>query len=1006
MSALQDPKGPPLWRVWLDNPHYLDAPNVMDVDVHIENQGDVGDYVNWTLWVNTTTQRANGTLWVDAWTDNNSTYYLTANGTYLWDKGPGYYELLLEVEYYDQSFEAKSWFIVREVELEVWLVQDYYIEENDSVIMEVHIANSGDNIQDVNWSLWVNNTKRVGYTDFQVDANSENITFVPLTANLTYPWYKGPGYYDVYLNVSYHGKLYEAWCWFWVYGWDERVEVIIDFNSKINDNLITNYFEDPWEPIEIFPTVDNLGLKNITIDSWEVHLNSTPEYSNTTNFNITAGNFYSWMVNLTLDVWGVGYYEVELWVNTTSSHTYYAWCGFYVWTSAPPIYWLTINQSTWDAYYVALGESAAYNLTIEYYDFTSDTVNLSLFIDNVEVWNQTNRAIAPWDIQWELRSTVFNATGYYNLTFRLDSYYWGSWEVSSWLIVYDDWFIEAWIEQDYWTWLGAEAWFGLNLETDNPRNINLGPLNVTAWANGTQMYANDSIEFAGNSVSQSWWMDIYWNFTAVGYYDILLIVEWGGWYWEAYCWIIVEEIALEVWIDQPYYWDMDNPVPFDLYVQTTSDSFNNYLKVTLLANGSEIFYNPAILFDGYWDRFYIALIWEDFIPVDQSFAVPGYYDIELLVEYQGRVWSAWCYILIFGKPPNDVDDFPRNEPHAPISIIGNSQFLTQQFNELWTGSGTLDDPIIIAGYNITSSSANLIEISNTDLHFQISYCLLDGVTGSSYTGSSYQGIKFNNVKHAAIINNTIQRCSGGLFLEYISDTVISSNVIINGGGGIGVGFGTNNYIWNNTISNNNQNGIDISNSDNITLSANYFFENKQDGIHLLDSSNNALLNNTVSHNRENGIWLHFISEDNTVSGNIIVSNRWKGIRLDFPTSNNLVRWNSFTDNNLGASSQANDEGSSNIFEYNFWNDWTTPDADGDGLVDTPYPIEGSANNQDPYPRATPPENGKTTPTEPFNPPKSAPEESKSEEPSIASPGFELVALALAGAVLLGLRRRR
>ncbi len=39
----------------------------------------------------------------------------------------------------------------------------------------------------------------------------------------------------------------------------------------------------------------------------------------------------------------------------------------------------------------------------------------------------------------------------------------------------------------------------------------------------------------------------------------------------------------------------------------------------------------------------------------------------------------------------------------------------------------------------------------------------------------------------------------------------------------------------------------------------------------------------------------------------------------------------------------------NDIYYNYWSDWTTPDANSDKLVDIPYLIEGTANNQDQYP---------------------------------------------------------
>ncbi|MFX0065777.1 MAG: hypothetical protein ACFFC7_26690 [Candidatus Hermodarchaeota archaeon] len=57
--------------------------------------------------------------------------------------------------------------------------------------------------------------------------------------------------------------------------------------------------------------------------------------------------------------------------------------------------------------------------------------------------------------------------------------------------------------------------------------------------------------------------------------------------------------------------------------------------------------------------------------------------------------------------------------HNPISINGNADFLSQAANEGWNGTGTSVDPIIITGYNISNESGCLLEIKNTNLHFNV-----------------------------------------------------------------------------------------------------------------------------------------------------------------------------------------------------------------------------------------------------------------------------------------------
>ena len=74
--------------------------------------------------------------------------------------------------------------------------------------------------------------------------------------------------------------------------------------------------------------------------------------------------------------------------------------------------------------------------------------------------------------------------------------------------------------------------------------------------------------------------------------------------------------------------------------------------------------------------------------------------------------------------------------------------------------------------------------------------------------------------------------------------------------------------------------------------------------------------------------------------------------------NNTIYWNNILFNNLEGNRQAIDNGYSetlpNVFDYNYWSDWLSPDIILPfGIVDVPYPLEGTVNNQDPHPRTIP-----------------------------------------------------
>ncbi|MFX0181482.1 MAG: NosD domain-containing protein [Candidatus Hodarchaeota archaeon] len=221
--------------------------------------------------------------------------------------------------------------------------------------------------------------------------------------------------------------------------------------------------------------------------------------------------------------------------------------------------------------------------------------------------------------------------------------------------------------------------------------------------------------------------------------------------------------------------------------------------------------------------------------------------------------------------------------HGPIFINGDTDFNRSVRVENWLGNGTPQNPFVIKGLRITGlPGSSLIKIWNTDLHFQITNCFLDG---------GYYGIH----------------------LSYAPNFHISENIVVN----------------------NMRSGIFI-------------------GNHSRSSSSfpkyGNISNNIVSHNRENGIQLYYYFGNGSICNNNISLNYGYGVLIEGNVGENVVSWNDFIGNNQGNSSQAYDaNGLKDVFEYNHWNDWTSPDVNTDGIVDIPYAIDGFANNSDPYP---------------------------------------------------------
>ncbi|UCG01957.1 MAG: right-handed parallel beta-helix repeat-containing protein [Candidatus Heimdallarchaeota archaeon] len=262
--------------------------------------------------------------------------------------------------------------------------------------------------------------------------------------------------------------------------------------------------------------------------------------------------------------------------------------------------------------------------------------------------------------------------------------------------------------------------------------------------------------------------------------------------------------------------------------------------------------------------------------------------------------------------------------HDPISIDGDGDFATLGF----PGNGTLGNPFIINGYSISNASTSLLSIRNTTVYFTIINNLLNGLTEAN------NGICLENVTHCTITNNIIRNTRNGTTFRNAKSNIVTHNTIYNSGG---IGFwltgSTNNTLLNNSITNNNFGGILLSGTVENPCSENYISDN------------------IISNNNMHGIRLYGSSYENIVTGNTIVQNINYGLYIE-NAYNNTVMWNKYIENNYGTY-QGFDNGIGNVFNYNYWSDWTIPDDDKNSIVDQPYPIDGLTGNIDPNPCVDP-----------------------------------------------------
>lgn len=184
------------------------------------------------------------------------------------------------------------------------------------------------------------------------------------------------------------------------------------------------------------------------------------------------------------------------------------------------------------------------------------------------------------------------------------------------------------------------------------------------------------------------------------------------------------------------------------------------------------------------------------------------------------------------------------------------------------------------------------------------------ITGNTITDSSYAGV-----------------LGAGAADSYIAGNEVSGP----GDSGFGIYLhGTSHVIINNRVTGTNW-ALNMLSCDGMTVSGNHLTGN-QNGISLGSCGNSEFFNNTIEGSSVAG--LRKFPHEGTAPGNRFYNNN-------------------FLNN---ASQVLDDVGIGGFFSRpapiggNYWSDWTGPDSDGDGFVDSPYVFTGG---QDDLPWATP-----------------------------------------------------
>ncbi|MHA1908155.1 MAG: right-handed parallel beta-helix repeat-containing protein, partial [Candidatus Thorarchaeota archaeon] len=268
--------------------------------------------------------------------------------------------------------------------------------------------------------------------------------------------------------------------------------------------------------------------------------------------------------------------------------------------------------------------------------------------------------------------------------------------------------------------------------------------------------------------------------------------------------------------------------------------------------------------------------------------------------------------------PKDISGNTYSAPHSGFSITSNSEFLALKASETWAGTGDASSPIVISGYNFTSSSSDLLSISNTDLYFTIEENFFRIPT------ENYEGISLSNVTNANITNNYFDKASHGAMFNDVNDTVIQDNHFTSLAG-IFISAGQNNNItdnyynttdtavflyttstsyikvYNNTFVGNTY-GVYVWSAFRIEILHNYFTQTSINSIYLTQTTFgfNNITDNVIEDSVGSGltgIYVSSYSHNNTIYRNNI-TNVTLSIRLSYADNNTVL------DNSIENTTQA------------------------------------------------------------------------------------------------------
>jgi len=180
----------------------------------------------------------------------------------------------------------------------------------------------------------------------------------------------------------------------------------------------------------------------------------------------------------------------------------------------------------------------------------------------------------------------------------------------------------------------------------------------------------------------------------------------------------------------------------------------------------------------------------------------------------------------------------------------------------------------------------------------------DTIIENNIISNNYIGIYYNHSSNNILANNTFElNTYAGVTISYGTNNNIGFNKANNNAKGISMEYTADNMIFDNTITDSFQDGIELFASTYNTIEHNTISNSQDDGIDIDSSSDfNRILNNTISLNGFGTVLTN--ADNNTIFNNSYTNNVNSSVVVYLLSTNNRIIKNSCTGTQVGIGSLA------------------------------------------------------------------------------------------------------